>query len=98
MERAARVKLEKVVEEQACPDLPFLGMRDLGTEDPNDAKLEVDSRDELRYRVARDGDSLVCPFQCELCHFCNIQHRNPLPDEPRDDVLLATMRRAPVLL
>ena len=69
-------------------------MRDLGTEDPDDAELEVDRRDELRYMVARDGDSMVCPFQCELCHFRNIQHRDPLPDEPRDDVLLATMRRA----
>ena len=29
------------------------------------------------YTCARPGDHLILPFQCELCHFRNIQHRDP---------------------
>jgi hypothetical protein len=27
-----------------------------------------------RSRVSQDGDLLLFPFQCDLCHFQNIQH------------------------
>ena len=33
--------------------------------------------DKNRFMVGRDGDHLMNPFQCELCHFRNIQGRNP---------------------
>ena len=32
---------------------------------------------ELRFKQARNGDNLMCPFQCDLCHFRNIQFRDP---------------------
>jgi len=47
-----------------------------------------------RYKVARDGDSLLTTFQCDLCWFRNLQRRDPLPDVPQDNLLLCVLRRA----
>ena len=33
--------------------------------------------DEESYLVARKGDDLMCMFQCDLCHFRNMESRNP---------------------
>jgi len=33
--------------------------------------------DQLRFLKGRDGDHLVTPFQCDLCHFQNIMDRDP---------------------
>jgi hypothetical protein len=49
---------------------------------------------ELRYRVGRDGDNLLTTFQCDLCWFRNLQHRDPLPEVPQDNLLLCVIRRA----
>jgi hypothetical protein len=38
----------------------------------------------------------MCPFQCDLCHFRNIQRRNPVPGLPKDKLLLQCIRRASV--
>ena len=35
--------------------------------------------DEERFMTGRDGDHLMCPYQCDLCHFRNIQQRDPTP-------------------
>jgi hypothetical protein len=45
--------------------------------------------------VARPGDHLFCPFQCELCHFRNIQGRSPnMGRGPLDDTeLMKSLRR-----
>jgi hypothetical protein len=40
-----------------------------------ECNLLVNEEDKLRFDVARPGDHLCCPFQCELCHFRNIQGR-----------------------
>jgi hypothetical protein len=52
--------------------------------------------DEDRFEVARPGDHLLCPFQCELCLFRNIQGRSALSGEGNlsDVVLLRALRRA----
>jgi hypothetical protein len=50
--------------------------------------------DHLRYQLARNGDHLITPFQCDLCVFHNLQSRNPLPDNPQDTMLLCCIRRA----
>jgi hypothetical protein len=42
----------------------------------------------------RDGDNLVCPFQCDLCHLRNIKKRDPLSSDLRDLRLLCGIRRA----
>jgi hypothetical protein len=52
------------------------------------------AEDHIRYRRARNGDHLLTPFECDLCVFRNLQHRNPVPDSPQDTLLLCCIRRA----
>jgi hypothetical protein len=40
--------------------------------------LLVNEEDAERFCVAIPGDHLFCQFQCELCHFRNIQRRSPM--------------------
>lgn len=54
---------------------------------------ELEDEDPLRFKCARDGDHLMCPFQCDACHFYNIQKRVP-GARPQDAVLLMCIRRA----
>jgi hypothetical protein len=57
--------------------------------------LEVqDSSDEWRFMRARDGDNLVTPFQCDLCHFRNLMARDPVNDLAQDVRILKLIRRA----
>jgi hypothetical protein len=42
----------------------------------------------------RNGDNLVCPFQCDLCHFRNIKKRDPFASGLKDLSLLCGIRRA----
>jgi len=53
--------------------------------------LEEEDRD--RFKCARDGDHMMCPFQCDECHFYNIQQRRP-GVKVQDNVLLMCIRRA----
>jgi len=46
------------------------------------------------FKVAWNGDHLLTPFQCDLCCFCNLQSRDPVPSLPKDDLLLCCIRRA----
>jgi hypothetical protein len=48
----------------------------------------------LRFLTARKGDHLLTPFQCELCHFRNIQARDPDLHCCIDRELLEYIRRA----
>jgi hypothetical protein len=52
--------------------------------------------DDDRFEVARPGDHFLCPFQCDLCLFRNIQGRSPLFGEGKmsDVVLLRALRSA----
>jgi hypothetical protein len=50
-------------------------------------------RDKNRFVVGRNGDHLVCPFQCDLCHFRNIKRRNPKIGNFQDQTLLTGIRR-----
>jgi hypothetical protein len=47
-----------------------------------------------RFRVGRNGDHLMCPFQCDLCHFRNLQKRDPEFGNRKDILLLQCIRRA----
>jgi hypothetical protein len=51
--------------------------------------LEEDDPD--RFKCGRDGDHLMCPFQCDTCHFFNIQGKRP-GVKSQDDVLLMCIR------
>ena len=44
--------------------------------------------------MAWDGDNLVTTFQCDLCCFQNLQQRDPLPDLPKDNLLLCVIRQS----
>jgi hypothetical protein len=54
-------------------------------------KKQKESRD--KFRVGRTGDCLMCPFQCDRCHFGNIMKRDPTPAE-EGGTLLVAIRRA----
>ena len=47
-----------------------------------------------RFMEARNGDHLMCPFQCDECHFWNIQGQGPDEDSWKDRRLLMCIRRA----
>ena len=50
-------------------------------------------KDVNRFMVGRDGDHLITPFQCETCHFRNIQERDPLAGNHKDNYLMEHIRR-----
>ena len=52
-------------------------------------KLEKD-----RFLVARSGDHLVCTFQCEVCHYRNMNLADPRLDRTADREALVAIRRA----
>ncbi len=51
-------------------------------------------KEEDLFMTARPGDTLMTPFQCELCHFRNIKGRNPYEHNERDMLAMNVMRRA----
>lgn len=57
--------------------------------------LILDDLDEKgRYLCARNGDNLICPFQCDECHFQNLTGRSSQILFPKDQRLLKYIRRA----
>jgi hypothetical protein len=50
--------------------------------------------DEDRFQYGRDGDHLLVSFQCGLCHFRNMEGRNPVPGNSLDNRVLMLIRRA----
>jgi hypothetical protein len=71
---------------------PVLQAGDLDDAVLGETELETDDPD--RFRQARDGDHLMCPFQCDDCHFRNIQGRSTIEDDPRDKLFMMCIRRA----
>ena len=53
-----------------------------------------DPSEDDKFKFARNGDNFLCPFQCDLCHFRNIQSRDPEPGRRQDANLLIGIRRA----
>lgn len=45
-----------------------------------------------QYKMAQDGDHMMCPFQCDLCHFRNIQELDPGSD-PWEEIFLMAIQR-----
>ena len=54
----------------------------------------VQDSDALRFRVGRNGDHLITPFQCDWCLFRLLTGRFPLAASRHDDQLLCLLRRA----
>ena len=53
-----------------------------------------DPRELEKFKYARNGDHFLAPFQCDLCHFRNIQKRDPEVGVLPDKRLLVAIRRA----
>jgi hypothetical protein len=60
-----------------------------------EGKILVNEEDRNRFGLARPGDHLFCPFQCELCHFWNLQGRSSIEGAGNlgDKELLKCLRR-----
>ena len=56
---------------------PVLATNDLDDSIMDDSKMVED--DPKRFQVARDGDHMMVPFQCDTCQFMNVQKRLPCP-------------------
>ena len=46
-----------------------------------------------KYCQARKGDHMVTPFECDRCIFLKLKGRFPIPDAPKDVLLLGAIRR-----
>ena len=70
----------------------------LGDEYPivklEEAEGIVDPEEDNKFRQGRNGDHLLCPFQCDLCHFRNIQLRDPQSESRQDRNMMIAIRRA----
>ena len=64
--------------------------------DPEDeSNLLVEDKDKERYRHAQNGDHLMeVPFECDLCHFRNMNGRDPVWRDLKDLDTLEAIRRA----
>jgi len=51
-----------------------------------------DPRERKRFIEARAGDHLMIEFQCDVCHFRNIQQQNPDLKEAKDYLLMVCIR------
>ena len=54
----------------------------------------LDPSGEGRFERARNGDHLMVPFQCELCHFRNIYGREPKDNNLKDKEFFKFARQA----
>jgi hypothetical protein len=59
-----------------------------------DGIIQVLEGDEDRFQYGRDGDHLLLSFQCGLCHFRNMEGRNPIAGNSLDEKVLMLIRRA----
>lgn len=50
-------------------------------------------KDENRFLLARNGDMWTIGFQCEYCWIVNLKKREFKPDDPKDRMLCAYLRR-----
>ena len=65
---------------------PVLTCSDLDNSLLNEDVLESDY---LRhFKEGRDGDQFMIPFQCNVCHFLNIQKQFPVDGNAVDDLLM----------
>lgn len=60
----------------------------------SDGVVAEDPKDKKRFLVGRAGDHLMTQFQCDTCHFRNIQRRDPDPEDWCDFRMMACIRRS----
>ena len=71
--------------------MPFPVLRAFNDES---AYFKRRKEDENKYRVARAGDGLIAPFQCDRCWFLNLKQRLPFQTSVGDQHDLMLIRRA----
>lgn len=54
----------------------------------------VAPEEEDNFKMARPGDHLFCPFECDYCVFFKLRGRSPIEGNKTDDILLTYIRRA----
>ena len=60
-----------------------------------DSDLLQEEEDQERYRSARNRDHLMkLPFECDLCHFRNMNKQDTVSRYKRDESLLIAIQRA----
>ena len=62
--------------------------------DTDGESLWACDKDEGRFLFGRAGDHFMLGFQCDLCHFRNVQRRDPSVESGADTALLRNIRRA----
>ena len=55
---------------------------------------QVDNIDEHRFKEARNGDHIMCNFQCDYCIFEMLKQRQPRKSDYKDKLLMICIRRA----
>jgi len=73
---------------------PVLAVKDLENSLVDEEYLIDD--DLARFMIARDGDHLMTPFQCENCHFFNMRSRARNMNSQEDELLAICIRRATI--
>ena len=71
----------------------------LKASDLDDALMDEEDMGDMtddpeRFKAARAGDFLMCPFQCDACTFFNLKGRYPLAESNADEMLQVCIRRA----
>ena len=64
---------------------PVLSLKDLDNSLVDDSTM-VD-KDPTWFKEGRDGDHFLVPFQCDTCHFLNIQGCLPIDSDKQDELL-----------
>jgi hypothetical protein len=77
-----------------CYDVPATSPFLVRTAEDDEGYDQTLKGEEKRFKVERNGDHLMCLFQCDLCHFRNIQERDPGFGNRIDILLLQCIRRA----
>ena len=57
--------------------------------------METEEHLNNRFRIARDGDNFMgIPFECDLCQFRNVNERDPIHGNSKDNYALLCIRQA----
>ena len=93
----ARVACQGAWHPQCYRQDPDVGFPVRGAQDLEDTIIDqedFEDEDPNRFKTARPGDHLCCPFQCDNCTFWNLRQRGPIKDNLKDKFTLICIRRA----
>jgi hypothetical protein len=82
----------KCYQQHPKDNFPVLTAGDLEQAIVDDEAME--DKDPMRFREARDGDHLMCPFQCDACQFWNRAKRKPIDGNVYGTLRMVCIRRS----